>query len=73
MRTFGVLQGFVLEQKHYYAYTKPVDAIIKHHNINYQYCADDTEASVALKPRDNRDDTLSSDEACAAEIGEWIN
>jgi len=54
-------------------YTKPVDEIIKQHNIKYHCYAYDTHVYMTLKPCDKWDDISFSNEACLEDISIWMN
>lgn len=71
MLKFGVPQGSVLGPKAFCLYTKPLGKIIEKHNTEAHFYADDSQLYIALKPRDVLE-SLSSLEACIADIRQWM-
>ena len=68
---YGVPQGSVLGPKKYCTYTKPVDSIIKAHNIDYHIYADDTQLYIALKPG-KTENAVRQLELCIDDVRKWM-
>ena len=70
----GVPQGSVLGPFLYVLYTSPVDDIIKSHDLQYHFYADDTQFYITFKT-DSADDAClakSRVEHCVEEIDRWM-
>jgi len=70
---FCIPQHSVLGIKNDCMYTIPVGEIIKQHNIEYHYYADDTQVYLTLKPCNKWDDISSSIKFGFADISTWMS
>ena len=71
---FGVPQGFVLGQRIYCMYIKPVSDIIQRHGLSHHSYADDTQLYMTMDHSNNDwRDGLAGIELCVSEIREQMN
>ena len=65
-------QGSVLGPLLYTLYTVPLGCIIKKHNLNYHFYADDSQLYLSIKPT-HINDLIFSLEKCILEVKDWMS